>query len=376
MKGFCLFIANLVLAIFITGNVHADTTYISKRGDSPRKIAKKFKVSPQSVIKANNLRSGKLKPGTKLTIPSKKKEIPAGERAARTKYGKTKREKDTKIVHDAEKPVTHQEDSSFHVVKRGDTLLSISKKYSISVNELKEINDIRSKKLKVGQKLIVSKSALKDYTVRRGDSIWDIARRFNIDPDELMNINGLETDSLKPGQKILLTAEPEPNEPKTYDAVLSHGGVEKEIEKISESKEGGELKMQDKLILFAKKLLDIPYRFGGNSLFGIDCSAYVKKVYSLIGIDLPRSAREQFQEGTPVNGEELSIGDLVFFRTYASFPSHVGIYLGNNLFIHASSGSKKVTIDSLDTPYYFKRFIGAKRLLDVKDEKADPQKEG
>ena len=128
-----------------------------------------------------------------------------------------------------------------------------------------------------------------------------------------------------------------------------------------------------KIVLFAKKMLDIPYRFGGNSLFGIDCSGYVKKVYSLIGINLPRSAREQFTEGKSVETEELNIGDLVFFKTYASFPSHVGIYLGNNLFIHASSRSKKVTIDSLDTPYYFKRFIGAKRVIQDNNEK--PEKE-
>jgi peptidoglycan endopeptidase LytE len=70
------------------------------------------------------------------------------------------------------------------------------------------------------------------------------------------------------------------------------------------------------------------------------------------------------------------MGDLVFFKTYASFPSHVGIYLGNNLFIHASSRSRKVTIDSLETPYYFKRFIGAKRFIELKDIQEDSQKEG
>jgi peptidoglycan DL-endopeptidase LytE len=134
--------------------------------------------------------------------------------------------------------------------------------------------------------------------------------------------------------------------------------------------------LQERLILFAKKMLDIPYRFGGNSLLGIDCSAYVKKVYSLIGVDLPRSAREQFHEGIPVDENNLSIGDLVFFRTYASYPSHVGIYLGNNLFIHASSKSRKVTIDSLDTPFYLKRFIGAKRLLDVSAKSRDSEIEG
>ena len=72
--------------------------------------------------------------------------------------------------------------------------------------------------------------------------------------------------------------------------------------------------------------------------------------------------------------EELSIGDLVFFRTYASFPSHVGIYLGNNLFIHASEKGKKVRVDNLNAPYFVKRFIGAKRLLtDDEPANTDPQ---
>jgi cell wall-associated NlpC family hydrolase len=83
----------------------------------------------------------------------------------------------------------------------------------------------------------------------------------------------------------------------------------------------------------------------------------------MIGINLPRSAREQFHEGMPVDTGDLSIGDLVFFRTYASFPSHVGIYLGDNLFIHASSRGKKVTIDKITEPFYTKRFIGAKRVI-------------
>jgi len=86
-------------------------------------------------------------------------------------------------------------------------------------------------------------------------------------------------------------------------------------------------------------------------------------VYSFIGQNIPRSAREQFNIGESVDKDDLATGDLVFFRTYASFPSHVGIYLGNNLFIHASSLSKKITIDSLESPYYFRRFIGAKRII-------------
>jgi cell wall-associated NlpC family hydrolase len=95
----------------------------------------------------------------------------------------------------------------------------------------------------------------------------------------------------------------------------------------------------------------------------------VQKVFGLLDIVLPRTAREQFRLGKRVCREDLSIGDLVFFRTYAKFPSHVGIYLGDNRFIHASSTDRKVTIDRMDAPYYFKRFIGGRRL--PLDEPAD-----
>jgi peptidoglycan endopeptidase LytE len=86
-------------------------------------------------------------------------------------------------------------------------------------------------------------------------------------------------------------------------------------------------------------------------------------VFGFLDLQLPRTAREQFQVGEAVDRGQLSIGDLVFFSTYARYPSHVGIYLGDNRFIHASAGSREVRISSMDLPYYVKRYLGAKRLL-------------
>jgi len=193
-----------------------------------------------------------------------------------------------------------------------------------------------------------------------------------MDAEELMEINEMDSPSLIKGQKLYLEedqsviAELQTNEILTKE-------IEEELKKMPESDEFVEKSVREKLTLFAKKLINIPYKFGGNSILGIDCSAYVKKVYGLLGIDLPRTAREQFNEGETIEKEELSIGDLVFFRTYASFPSHVGIYLGNDLFIHASEKGKKVKVDSLEAPYFVKRFIGAKRLLSDENKVADPQ---
>jgi len=373
MRSFSLMVATLILAVFVSTAVCASTTYVIKKGDNPQTIGKKFKINPREIISANGLKADSLKPGKRITIPNKRETI---RKSQSVKGKKVTESKNRKITRGSVKSASHREDASFHTVKKGETLSAIARKYSVSVSDLKEFNNLRSKKLRPGQKIAIKRVGPKTYTVRKADNINRIAKRFDVDVDELREINGLDTDLLKTGQKLLLESEPVTDDTRNYEAILSQAHVERELEKTSESGELSELGLQDRLILFAKKMLDIPYRFGGNSLFGIDCSAYVKKVYSLIGVNLPRSAREQFREGKAVDGDELSIGDLVFFKTYASFPSHVGIYLGNNLFIHASSRSRKVTIDSLETPYYLKRFIGAKRFIDLKTEKEEQPDEG
>lgn len=358
MKGIYLFILSLFITIFVSGGAVADTTYTVKKGDNPKSIAKKFNVTAKAILQANTIKSTNLKPGSKITIPSKQKES-LHKNKADSKHVKKTANNNKNLRHD---------DSASHIVKKGDTLMSISRKYSIAVQDIKEINGLKSAKLRVGQKLLLGKTVPDEYIVRKGDTVWNIAKRFNIDPQDLMDNNGLESDSLIPGRTVMLKAAAEIPEPKTYTTVLSQAPMETVIENVQETSSLAELGLQDRLVLFAKKMLNIPYRFGGNTLVGIDCSAYVKKVYSLVGVSLPRSAREQFEEGKPVDNSELSMGDLVFFKTYAAFPSHVGIYLGDNLFIHASSRSRKVTIDSLETPYYIKRFIGAKRLIEGKSE--------
>ncbi len=125
--------------------------------------------------------------------------------------------------------------------------------------------------------------------------------------------------------------------------------------------------VKDRLLRVARRMLEVPYRYGGTTLWGLDCSGFVQKAFAFLNLDLPHSARAQFREGIKVSKAELSAGDLVFFRTRAKYPSHVGIYLGDNRFIHASGHDRKVTIDSLDHPYYVKHYLGAKRVLTEED---------
>ena len=99
------------------------------------------------------------------------------------------------------------------------------------------------------------------------------------------------------------------------------------------------------------------YRYGGTTRSGIDCSAFVQAVYiSAFAISLPRTARDQYRKSRIISATEMKTGDLVFFNTTGGI-SHVGIYLQNNKFIHASA-SYGVTISDMFDPYYLKRFIG------------------
>lgn len=114
----------------------------------------------------------------------------------------------------------------------------------------------------------------------------------------------------------------------------------------------------------AMRFLGVPYVFGGTSASGFDCSGFVQHVFAMLGRSIPRTADAQYDAGKKIAGGSRGMvaGDLVFFQTYAAGPSHVGIYLGNDRFVHASS-SHGVMVSSLHDHYWSARYLGAKRLI-------------
>ncbi len=119
----------------------------------------------------------------------------------------------------------------------------------------------------------------------------------------------------------------------------------------------------DKLITYAKSFLETAYIYGGDSPRGFDCSGFTMYVFARFGISLPHEANLQIRTGMKISAmEALMPGDLVFFKTMGSVTvNHVGIYLGDHQFIHASSGYGAVRISSLDSGYYFNCYAGGRR---------------
>ncbi len=120
---------------------------------------------------------------------------------------------------------------------------------------------------------------------------------------------------------------------------------------------------RDQMLFDIISYLRVPYRYGGTSRTGIDCSAFTSVILTDVkGISLPRSASGQFTVGAKVAKQDLRFGDLVFFRTLGRRVSHVGIFLENDVFVHASV-SDGVTFSSLESKYYKNRYAGARRVL-------------
>lgn len=248
--------------------------------------------------------------------------------------------------------------NSAYVVKSGDNLWGIAKKYGMSVSRLKSLNGLKSDVIHPGQRVRVSGAAAattsapvsssNTYTVRSGDNLSTIAARHNLSLSQLKSINNLKSDLIFPGQVLKLSGSaPAPVATKLSSASAP---VVATYASTSNSKVNA-------LITEAKKYTGVPYVWAGSTPSGFDCSGYLNYVYAKEGISIPRTVATIWDATKPVSSPRA--GDLVFFETYKQGPSHAGIYLGDGKFIHAGS-SRGVEVSDMNNPYWKPRYLGAK----------------
>ena len=112
----------------------------------------------------------------------------------------------------------------------------------------------------------------------------------------------------------------------------------------------------------ALALRGTPYRDGGSDASGFDCSGFTQYVFARYGVRLPREVRDQYRMGRPVEPQDLLPGDILFFTTTAPGPTHVGIAIGGDEFVHAPSSTGVVCVERLSSSYWSPRFLGARRI--------------
>lgn len=204
-----------------------------------------------------------------------------------------------------------------------------------------------------------------EYRVQKGDTIDRIAERFNVDGQDIIDLNAIKKAKLTPGAKLVIPKETDENASDDETVVLN---TTKPLKSWKNEEERGVL------VKVARSFAGAPYKYGGDSVRGLDCSAFVRKMYEIFDVQLPRTAREQFYSGMKVNKGELTTGDLVFFKTkrFAKEPTHVGIYIGDGKFIHASSVLKRgVKVDSLNEGYFDRAYTGAVRVKTLDKDKSE-----
>ena len=129
-------------------------------------------------------------------------------------------------------------------------------------------------------------------------------------------------------------------------------------------RQSGQGNLRNELVDTVRRYLGVPYRWGGETVKGFDCSGLAMVCYRLNGLNLPRNSRSQFRAGRPVTRQQLQKGDLVFFATKGGRRvTHVGMYIGDGQFIHAPRTGKTVRVAKLSTPFFAKTYVGARTFL-------------
>lgn len=219
------------------------------------------------------------------------------------------------------------------------TLVSEAKDYIKVIDENGIVGKVSKDALEV-----ISTDVIKREPTRPIENNTNVIKVFDNVEDELRNIATLKVDTMT--QKVqqpqlLMTQENKIIKPQDSNSSLANRAISSALDKLGST-----------------------YIYGATGNGGYDCSGLIYSVYkNELGINLPRSSSEQSGYGKQISRNELVPGDLIFFNTTGGGVSHVGIYIGNNEFVHASSGKGKVIVSSLSENYYNSRYVNATRVL-------------
>ncbi|MEW6280513.1 MAG: NlpC/P60 family protein [Candidatus Eremiobacterota bacterium] len=270
-----------------------------------------------------------------------------------------------------------------HAVQAGETFESIAELYGLSPEALRQANP-GLETLEAG--LLVSlpspPAGWPAHTVEPGQTLWSISKRYGVTVEQLRVVNRISDDRLLAWQRLEVPCSPDraaaaaasPWAPATTDVEVPPappvtGWLEVRLPDGSRAWAPATTMLipssrplpPDELVSLARRFAGTPYRWGGTSPNGVDCSGYVQEVFRLGGHTLRRTADLQYADTVEVPRESMQPGDLVFFSTYEPGPSHVGICTGPGRFLHASS-SRGVVESGLDEDYFARRFLGVRRL--------------
>ena len=321
-------------------------THTVVSGETLSGIAHRFHTKVALIKKLNGIsKSAALKIGTTLKIPldtyfASKENVKNTTKNVAIKQTKPK----TKIVQ--------RDTGAEYTIKKGDTLYTIAKKHHMTVAQLVRLNKIAYKAtLKTGEKLKVVRAASVKKKITK-----HLAKR---------------TKNTSKSNRILRTVLKRQSKPLSSQRIRGYVKASEDIffKSMQPNKKYFGTKIDKKkayrITSLAKQKLGRRYVWGATGQNAFDCSGLTTFVYKKNGILLPRRAIAQSRVGKRVPRSELKPGDLVFFDTskhHRGYVNHVGIYIGNGKFIHASSAKKKVVITSLSKPFYAQRFKVARRL--------------